>query len=89
MGTITDSVDPTKQSQSGYCLCDICFALYKMQMAVGASGAVIKLHIIAKEESVFTYLYCNVASVYLWINDGPRCCYSVLKCCKGKIIHSD
>lgn len=50
MGTITDSVDSTKQSQSGYCLGEICFALYKMQMAVGASGTVIKLHIITKEE---------------------------------------
>lgn len=50
MGTITDSVDLTKQSQSGYCLCDICFALYKMQMAVGASGTVITLNIITKEE---------------------------------------
>lgn len=31
---ITDSVDLGQQSQSAYCLCDICFSLYKIQMGL-------------------------------------------------------
>lgn len=42
---ITDSVDLAQQSQSAYCLSDICFTLYKIQTGLAASGAVIKLHI--------------------------------------------
>lgn len=33
---ITESVDSTQHSQSAYCLGDICFSLYKLQMALGA-----------------------------------------------------
>lgn len=42
---ITDRADSTQQSQSAYCLSDICFALYTVQMGPTASGSLITLHI--------------------------------------------
>lgn len=84
MTAVTDSVDSTQQSQSAYCLSDICFALYKLQIGLGAFGTVIKLDITTMAGlclCVFTVtlVLCTSGKI-----DDPRCYYSMLTCC----IHS-
>lgn len=45
---IAVGVDSAQQSGSVHCLTDICFILHKLQMGLGVSGTVIKLHITTK-----------------------------------------
>lgn len=66
---ITDSVDSTQQSQSAYCLSDICFTLYKLQMELGASGTVNKLHIITVAWLCLRILTVTLVLCISWIND--------------------
>lgn len=63
---IADSAGSTQRSQSAYCLGDICFTLYRLQMGLGTSGTVIKLHITTMTGVVFTYPRCKIISVYFW-----------------------
>lgn len=63
---ITDRVDLAQRSKPVYCLCDICFKLYKTQTA--GYGAVIKPHSDSMAGLLFTCLYSKLTSVYI-LND--------------------
>ncbi len=78
---ITDSVESARQSQSAYCLSDICFTLYKLQMALAASGKVIKLYITTMAGLCLRIFAVTSVLCTSWINDDPRYYDLVLTCC--------
>lgn len=78
---ITDSVASAQQSQSANCLSDICFTLYKLQMALAASGTVIKLHITTMAGLCLRVFAVKPVLCTSWINDDPWYYDFGLTCC--------
>ena len=73
MTAITDSVDLTQRSQSAYCLSDICFTLYKVQMGFGAFGTMIKLHTTTMEGLCLSVFTVSLVLCTSGKSDDPQC----------------